>query len=120
MTLTQWLLSGERRISKVGWILLIDGGYRRLCSRGLCLAPTEITYRGFMINVCYNSDCRKELHYLRDGRVVRMIHGNGDKARLEHFWLCGPCSSEYDFVFGPDGSVSLKHRPGERSALAAA
>jgi len=73
-----------------------------------------------MINVCYNSECKKELRYLRDGRVVRIIHGNGDEARLEHFWLCGPCSSKYEFVFEPDGPVSLKHRRGERSALAAA
>jgi len=73
-----------------------------------------------MINVCYNSECRKELRYLRDGRVVRIVHGNGDEARLEHFWLCGSCNSEYEFVFDPDGSVSLKHRPGERSALVAA
>lgn len=73
-----------------------------------------------MINLCYNSGCKKELRYLRDGRVVRIIHGKGDQARLEHFWLCGPCSSEYDFVFEPDGSVRLQRRPVEQSALTAA
>jgi hypothetical protein len=73
-----------------------------------------------MINVCYNSECKKELRYLRDGRVVRIIHGNGDEARLEHFWLCGLCSSEYEFVFEPDGSVGLKRRPDARSAPVAA
>jgi hypothetical protein len=87
---------------------------------GLYLTPTEITDHGSMINVCYNSECKKELRYLRDGRVVRIIHGNGDEARLEHFWLCGLCSSEYEFVFELDGSVGLKHRPGGRSAPAAA
>jgi hypothetical protein len=51
---------------------------------------------------------------------ILIIHGNGNEARVEHFWLCGPCSSEYEFVFEPDGSVSLKHRPGARSALGAA
>ena len=83
------------------------------------LTPTEITDHESMINVCYNSECKKELRYLRDGRVVRIIHGNGDEARVD-VWLCGLCSSEYEFVFEPDGSVSLKRRPGERSALAAA
>jgi hypothetical protein len=73
-----------------------------------------------MINVCYNSGCKKELHYLRDGRIVRIIHGRGNEARLEHFWLCGPCSGEYDFVFETDGSVSLEHRPAEHPALTAA
>jgi hypothetical protein len=69
-----------------------------------------------MINACHNSECNKELLYLREGRIVRTVQGDGDEERLEHFWLCGPCSDAYDFVFEPDGSVSLKHRPDARSA----
>jgi hypothetical protein len=73
-----------------------------------------------MVNACYNSECKKELHYLREGRVVRIIHGDGNEARLEHFWLCGPCSVAYEFVFEADGSVSLIRRHRERSAITAA
>jgi hypothetical protein len=72
-----------------------------------------------MVNVCYNSECKKELRYLRDGRVVRIVHGEGDGARLEHFWLCGPCSLIYEFVFDGDGLVSLKERHGARLARGA-
>jgi hypothetical protein len=63
-----------------------------------------------MLNVCYNRECQKELLYLRDGRVVRIVHGDGDDARPEHFWLCGRCSRMYEFVFASDGSVGLKLR----------
>jgi hypothetical protein len=73
-----------------------------------------------MVDVCYNPECMKELRYLRDGRIVRIVHGDGDEARLEHFWLCGPCSDAYEFVFEPDGSVSLKRRHEDRSAIPAA
>jgi hypothetical protein len=50
------------------------------------------------------------LRYLREGRIVRIVHCDGGEARLEHFWLCGPCSSAFEFVFESDGSVGLKHR----------
>jgi hypothetical protein len=73
-----------------------------------------------MVDVCYNSECKKELHYLREGRIVRIVHGEGDEARLEHFWLCGPCSDAFEFVFEPDGSVNLKHRHGGQSAISPA
>jgi hypothetical protein len=73
-----------------------------------------------MVDVCYNSECKKELHYLREGRIVRIVHGEGDEARLEHFWLCGPCSDTFEFVFEPDGSVNLKHRHGGQSAISPA
>jgi hypothetical protein len=63
-----------------------------------------------MVNVCYNPECKKELCYLREGRVVRVVHGGGDEARLEHFWLCGHCSRIYGFVLPSDGPVGLKVR----------
>jgi hypothetical protein len=46
-----------------------------------------------MISQCANPDCRRELHYLRDGRIYAfaMSAGNGSK-QVEHFWLCGECS----------------------------
>lgn len=63
-----------------------------------------------MINRCFNPECGRELYYLREGRVVRVVRDNGNQARLEHFWLCGQCSQSYDFAFSGDGLVSLKSR----------
>jgi hypothetical protein len=69
-----------------------------------------------MVDVCYNPECKKELRYLREGRVVRVVYGDGDEARLEHFWLCGHCNRIYEFVFPSDGLVGLKVR-GSRFTL---
>ena len=46
-----------------------------------------------MVSQCANPDCRRELRYLRDGKIYAfaMSTGNGSKS-LEHFWLCGECS----------------------------
>jgi hypothetical protein len=54
-----------------------------------------------MLNQCFNPECRKPLHYLRDGRVfVFGVHDsgdgeNGEGTRLEHYWLCGPCAQRF-------------------------
>lgn len=60
-----------------------------------------------MIDHCFNSNCRRELHYLRDGRVVRVIRGKEDNLSVEHYWLCGLCYEDHDFLFSEDGAVSL-------------
>jgi hypothetical protein len=46
-----------------------------------------------MISECANPDCRRELRYLRDGKIYQFVLSSktGSK-RLEHFWLCGECS----------------------------
>ena len=45
-----------------------------------------------MVSQCANPDCRRELHYLRDGKIYQFVLSpkTGGK-RLEHFWLCGEC-----------------------------
>jgi hypothetical protein len=63
-----------------------------------------------MIDRCFNPACKRKLHYLRDGRVVRVIAGKGATQKPEHFWLCGPCYEEYNFVF-PAGDIALETRP---------
>ena len=63
-----------------------------------------------MISQCMNPDCRKELHYLRSGRVIRTTRRIGAQVLVEHFWLCGECHLDYDFLFANDGRVSLTHR----------
>lgn len=60
-----------------------------------------------MISQCLNPACQRELHYLRNGRVVRIIHGSRP-AQIEHFWLCGECSRSFDFCFSVNGVVTLK------------
>src|ERR1700676_4777351 len=51
------------------------------------------TRESVMVSQCANPDCRRELRYLRDGKIYifAMSTGNGSKS-LEHFWLCGECS----------------------------
>jgi hypothetical protein len=46
-----------------------------------------------MVSYCANPDCRRELRYLRDGKIYQFVLSSktGSK-RLEHFWLCGECS----------------------------
>jgi hypothetical protein len=64
-----------------------------------------------MISQCLNPACRKELHYLRNGRVIRTTRRIGAEVQVEHFWLCGECHMDYDFLFAKDGRVSLVLRP---------
>jgi hypothetical protein len=64
-----------------------------------------------MISQCMNPACRKELHYLRNGRVIRTTRRIGAEVQVEHFWLCGACHQDYDFLFAKDGRVSLATRP---------
>jgi hypothetical protein len=54
-----------------------------------------------MVNQCANPSCGKPLHYLREGRIfvfdlpdpyVPVPAPGGRARRLQHFWLCGPCS----------------------------
>ena len=63
-----------------------------------------------MIMNCLNPACSRELRYLRDGRVVRVIRGKDEEASMEYYWLCGACYQIYDFVFPPDGTVVLGNR----------
>src|SRR5260370_8242179 len=46
-----------------------------------------------MVSQCANPKCRRELHYLRDGKIYQFVlPANTDSKRLEHFCLCGECS----------------------------
>ncbi len=63
-----------------------------------------------MISECMNPSCRRELRYLRDGRVVRVVEGHRGQAKVEHYWLCGDCYKTFDFLFSGEGHVSLAQR----------
>src|SRR5690349_20720735 len=54
-----------------------------------------------MLSKCANPDCPTTLHYLREGKVFKVesdadlfvVDGQKRPTRkVEHFWLCGPCS----------------------------
>ena len=59
---------------------------------------------------CFNPACNRELRYLRDGRVVRVLRGNNEQPSMEHYWLCGACYQVYDTTarsVGPKLDVSF-------------
>jgi hypothetical protein len=63
-----------------------------------------------MISACFNPSCGRELKYLRDGRVIRVIRSEPGGVRVEHFWLCGSCHEQYDFCFANDKSLTFARR----------
>lgn len=63
-----------------------------------------------MIDRCFNPACGRELRYLRDGRVVRVIYESRDDVLIEHFWLCGDCYKTHDFAFPAGEKVALVAR----------
>jgi len=55
-----------------------------------------------MVDYCANPKCMKPLHYLREGTIYLfevsdsgLENFNPGGHRLEHFWLCGSCSSTH-------------------------
>ncbi len=71
-----------------------------------------------MFSQCANPDCRRELHYLRDGKIYQFVLSTraGGK-RLEHFWLCGECSKTMILICGNPAEVKIVGKHGHRSSL---
>jgi hypothetical protein len=51
-----------------------------------------------MVDYCANPECKKPLHYLREGAVFIFDVPEAESRepnshRLEHYWLCGNCSA---------------------------
>jgi hypothetical protein len=83
-----------------------------------------------MLAKCANPSCSTPLVYLREGKIFMMDHApdpssNSETAkqpkpsnRIEHFWLCGPCSAEYTLVYrlGEGVQVQPKSRTSRRAA----
>jgi hypothetical protein len=71
-----------------------------------------------MMNNCANPKCAKPLHYLREGRVFvfevqnrAAVGGDAEMSHhLEHFWLCGQCSLQFQVVHEYDTGVRLVPR----------
>ena len=75
-----------------------------------------------MVNHCANPHCCKPLHYLREGRifvfdlpdqtsVVPPAGGRG--RRLQHFWLCGPCSETMVMKQTGDHEIQVSPKTGK-------
>ena len=60
-----------------------------------------------MLNQCFNPHCKRDLLYLRDGRVVRLVNRQREKTNVEHFWLCGACHVRYDFHFSSSDGLCM-------------
>lgn len=63
-----------------------------------------------MIDHCFNPACGRELRYLREGRVVRLVGTKPGPPDIKHYWLCGKCYELYDFVFDSDGNLTIGAR----------
>jgi hypothetical protein len=98
-----------------------------------------------MVSKCANPVCTTPFHYLREGKIFRVEVeitppvtaeetielSNGSKVpfliatrkpsrKLEHFWLCGPCSQTMNLLFDKDTGVTVLPKPHTRAAAAAA
>jgi hypothetical protein len=65
-----------------------------------------------MVTKCVNPACTKPFLYLREGKVLRVSSPRSAgpfRHPVEHFWLCGPCSKEYELVL-KDKTVSVVPR----------
>lgn len=65
-----------------------------------------------MLSKCANPSCSTPLVYLREGKVFMMEHGPTPEplrsvTRIEHFWLCGPCSAEMTLVYDSKTGVRV-------------
>jgi hypothetical protein len=69
-----------------------------------------------MVTKCANPACTKPFLYLREGKVLRVSSPSAAgpfRHPVEHFWLCGACSKEYDVV-REGGTVSVVRRRRDR------
>lgn len=77
-----------------------------------------------MLSKCANPTCSTPLIYLREGKIFMMEHGphlriqaEGSMTvrpanRVEHFWLCGPCSAEMTITYDRANGITVvpKHK----------
>jgi hypothetical protein len=72
-----------------------------------------------MLSKCANPSCSTPLVYLREGKIFSMdsiakaARSNGPSLvkpveRVEHFWLCGPCSAYLTVSYHPECGLQVK------------
>lgn len=69
----------------------------------------RIVRRKAMVSQCANPDCGAPFLYMREGRVVAVRRGEGRRARVEFFWLCGACASHLRLETAANGASTLVH-----------
>ena len=69
-----------------------------------------------MVSHCANPDCRRELRYLRDGKIYQfgLSPKTGGKG-LEHFWFCGECFKNMTLICVNQSEVKTARK--ERTGL---
>lgn len=70
-----------------------------------------------MLAKCANPTCSTPLVYLREGKIFMVESPQPQFAllspipkaskRVEHFWLCGPCSNEMTLIFDRQRGVEI-------------
>jgi hypothetical protein len=98
-----------------------------------------------MVSKCANPACSTPFHYLREGKIFKLevevtpsanledalefsdggqtpflVTSRKPVRKLEHFWLCGPCSQTMSLLFDKDNVVTVMRKPRARAATAAA
>jgi hypothetical protein len=83
-----------------------------------------------MLSKCANPTCSTPLIYLREGKIFMMeqifhpqVRPEGPLLvkpgnRVEHFWLCGPCSVEMTVVYDRSLGVTVVPKHKARRATA--
>ncbi|HEY6249278.1 MAG TPA: hypothetical protein VI685_04920 [Candidatus Angelobacter sp.] len=82
-----------------------------------------------MLTKCANPSCSTPLIYLREGKIFMMEHHPQSQvqagpaqakpvARVEHFWLCGPCSTEMTVTYNSEHGVAVVPKAKVRQAAA--
>ena len=85
-----------------------------------------------MLSKCANPDCSTPLIYLREGKVFKVevtegaesaggpfLVGKKSPSKVEHFWLCGPCSQSFTLLYDRGlGLRTVPRKPLTRGAAA--
>jgi hypothetical protein len=79
-----------------------------------------------MLSKCANPDCSKKLHYLREGKVFKiesedglfLVDGKKSPRKVEHFWLCGDCSSALTLTYDRLAGIQIAKKPLQRTMAA--
>ena len=68
-----------------------------------------------MVSNCANHDCRRELHYLRDGKLYQFVLLRRQVASGgKHFWLYGECSKTMTLTCVDGSEVKIEGRTSDR------
>ena len=80
-----------------------------------------------MLTKCANPECSTTLLYLREGKVFKVesdansaavTAGRKQPRKVEHFWLCGPCSERSTLLYDKDLGIRVEAKPLVRRAMA--